>query len=195
MDANYASFPSTSSSHSNKKMLKYGVLAAAGIVCVCVGLSFALSGSNDVALAAPRGVARTRMPSRTRVNVGAGGGGSFLAPGSPFDPQRIAYMGLGAAAFHEVLRGYLLARYQKLEKLNPQRWGKPETLKRADNELNMGLTPTDIPEEIKGTPLETSYKDPFYAHSFPSLLDYLNAGLAGKNYKPKDKAPMISYWR
>jgi len=79
--------------------------------------------------------------------------------------------------------------------LDPQRWGKPETLKRADNELNMGLTPTDIPEEIKGTPLETSYKDPFYAHSFPSLLDYLNAGLAGKNYKPKDKAPMISYWR
>jgi len=58
------------------------------------------------------------MPSRTRVNVGAGGGGSFLTPGSPFDPQRIAYMGLGAAAFHEVLRGYLLARYQKLEKLS-----------------------------------------------------------------------------
>jgi len=59
----------------------------------------------------------------------------------------------------------------------------------------MGLTPTDIPPEIKGTPLETSYKDPFYAHSFPSFLDYLNSGLAGKNYKPKDKAPMISYWR
>mmetsp|Transcript_30961 Transcript_30961/g.75492 ORF Transcript_30961/g.75492 Transcript_30961/m.75492 type:complete len:105 (-) Transcript_30961:198-512(-) len=104
-------------------------------------------------------------------------------------------MGLGAAALHEVFRGYLLARYKKLEKLNPKRWGKVETLQRAENELNMGATPTDIPEEIRGTPLETSYKDPFYAHSFPSFLDYLNAGLAGKNYKPKDKAPMISYWR
>eukprot|EP00954_Amorphochlora_amoebiformis_P018768 1328294-Amorphochlora_amoeboformis.AAC.1 len=169
MNAEYATFGAEKTlfeKMTTKKAIKYTVVGAIAVTCLCIGVSFALAGPSSVAapIRAGRGVAsRVSVPtrsaaSRTRVH----GGGSFVQPGGPFDPKR---------------------------------WGKVETLERAENEVNMGLTPTDIPPEIKGTPLETSYKDPFYAHSFPSFLDYLNSGLAGKNYKPKDKAPMISYWR
>merc|ERR1712167_74563 len=147
MQASYASFEeeSTFSKMSTKKMVKYGILAAVGLVAVCVGLSF-MVGSSD--LATPVARANTgRISRNTRVNVGAGGAGSFLAPGGPFEPAQIAYRVMGATMLHEALRGYLIARYRKLEKLNPQRWGKPETLQRAENELNMGQVPTDIPEE------------------------------------------------
>jgi len=180
-----------------KKMIKYAVAAIVGTACLCAVVSYGFS--SNVAAPMTRGAVAAKVPttmrmstpSRTKVH----GGGSFVNPGGPFDPAQIGYRVLGATMLHEVLRGYLITRYRKLSKLNPKRWGKVETLERAENEVNMGLTPTDIPDEIKGTPLETSYKDPFYAHAFPSVLDYLNAGLAGKNYKPKDKAPMISYWR